>query len=68
MIEGKEVRIEIIESKNKNEFGEMINEVINNGGTPLFETFNVTNYQGVSQKGTARLMEKYYILVKHENE
>jgi hypothetical protein len=65
-IDGKEIRVDIIESKNRVSFEKKINETIVNGGKPLFETFNVTNVKGISIKGTETTIEKYYILVAYE--
>ena len=65
-VDGKEIRIDIIESKNKDSFEKKINETIVNGGKPLLETFNVKNVKGISIKGTETTIEKYYILVAYE--
>jgi len=65
-VDGMGIQVEIIESKNKESFEKKVNESIVNGGEPIFETFNVTNVPGISIKGTATLIEKYYILVAYE--
>jgi hypothetical protein len=65
-VDGKEIQVDIIESKKKSSFEKKINETIVNGGKPLFETFNVTNVKGISIKGTETTIEKYYILVAYD--
>lgn len=65
-VDGMGIEVEIIESKNKESFEKKVNESIVNGAEPIFETFNVTNVPGISIKGIATLIEKYYMLVAYE--
>ena len=65
-IDGTDIQIEIIEAKNRESFEKKVNESIIKGGKPIFKTFNVTNVPGISIKGTATQIEKYYMLVRYE--
>ena len=64
-VDGLDIKVEIIEAKNKESFEKKVNETIVKGGKPIFETFNVTNVSGISIKGTAAIKEKYHILVAY---
>jgi len=66
-ISGKEVKVDIIVSKNRDSFEKKVNETIVNGGKPLFETFNVTHVKGISIKGTETTIEKFYMLVAYDS-
>lgn len=65
-VDGKDVQVDIIESKNKDSFEKKVNEALGKGGKPLFETFNVTSFKGMSIKGTETTIEKYYMLVSYD--
>lgn len=59
--------MEIIEAKNKESFEEEIKKAIENGGKPLYETFTVNNFTGMSQKGTNTRLKRYYFLVLYDS-
>ena len=65
-VDGINIQVEIIESKNKEAFEKKVNESIVKGGKPIFETFNVSNVPGISIKGTAAIKENYYMLVAYD--